>query len=66
MKDWIRYGGGLLFGAGLGYLYYRLVGCPTGTCPLQSSPVLNIALGAVIGLIVVDELWRAVEHRKER
>ncbi|MDZ7724875.1 MAG: hypothetical protein U5R06_19220 [candidate division KSB1 bacterium] len=66
MKDWIRYGGGLLFGAGLGYLYFRLVGCQTGTCPLQSSPILNIALGAVIGLILVDEVWKAVEQRRER
>lgn len=66
MKDWIRYGGGLLFGAGLGYFYYSLVGCPTGTCPLQSSPILNIALGAVIGLIIVDEIWKAVEQRRER
>ena len=29
---------GVLGGGGLGFLYYRFIGCSTGTCPLTSNP----------------------------
>jgi len=35
-----------------GYAFYRLVGCPTGTCPIASSPVLSTIFGGVIGLLI--------------
>jgi hypothetical protein len=31
----------VLGGAVAGYLYYRLVGCRTGTCPITSSPIIS-------------------------
>lgn len=30
---------GILLGALGGYLYWRFVGCATGTCPITSSPL---------------------------
>lgn len=40
---------GIAAGAGVGYLYYKLVGCRTGTCPLTSSPVRSMLYWALIG-----------------
>ncbi|HEY5955448.1 MAG TPA: DUF6132 family protein [Polyangiaceae bacterium] len=39
-------------GAVSGYLYYRLVGCRSGTCPITSSPVTSTLYGAVMGLLL--------------
>jgi membrane associated rhomboid family serine protease len=45
--------------AGLGYLYYQLVGC-NGTCAIASSPynssIFGAAFGALLGVTVID--WR--------
>ena len=40
-----------LLGA-LGYLYYALVGCQSGTCPLTSNPYISTGYGAMIGAVV--------------
>ena len=52
MKKWRR---PLLFalgGAAAGYLYYRLVGCTTGACPISSNPYLSMGYLAVVGLLL--------------
>lgn len=46
-----RIGLGLLVGAALGYGYWALIGCNTGTCPITSSPVTATVYGAVVGLV---------------
>lgn len=38
-----------VFGAVGGYLFYRFVGCASGTCPITSSPFLSTIYGGVIG-----------------
>ena len=43
---------GVVVGGGLGLAYYRLVGCPTGTCPLTSHPAITSLYGAVVGAMV--------------
>jgi hypothetical protein len=43
---------GAVIGAGLGFLYYKLVGCRTGTCPITSNPWISSIYGAVVGLII--------------
>ena len=43
---------GLFLGAGLGFLYYRFIGCTTGACPLTSNPWISSIYGAVLGLLV--------------
>lgn len=40
---------GVAVGAIAGYLYWRYVGCTTGSCPITSSPVNSSLWGAVIG-----------------
>ncbi|MDD4796195.1 MAG: DUF6132 family protein [Eubacteriales bacterium] len=45
-----------LMGVGIGlvagYLYYRFVGCASGTCPLTSNPVITTLYGGVVGALV--------------
>ncbi len=43
---------GAAAGALLGFLYYKKVGCPSGTCPITSSPYGSVLYGAVMGLMV--------------
>ena len=43
---------GVLMGGGLGFAYYRFVGCASGTCPLTSNPYISTIYGAVIGIFI--------------
>jgi len=40
---------GILIGAMAGYLYWRQIGCLSGTCPITSNPVKSSLYGALIG-----------------
>jgi len=43
---------GVTLGGGLGFGWYKLVGCSTGTCPLTSNPVISTIFGAVFGALL--------------
>jgi len=43
---------GVLMGGGLGFAYYRFIGCASGTCPLTSNPYISTMYGAVIGILI--------------
>ena len=43
---------GAAVGAVLGFGWYRLVGCSTGTCPITSNPVSSMIYGAIAGVII--------------
>lgn len=43
---------GILVGGGLGFGYYKFVGCSTGTCPLTSNPIISTIYGAVLGVLL--------------
>jgi hypothetical protein len=40
---------GALIGAAGGFLYWKYVGCASGTCPLTSSWKIMLAYGSVTG-----------------
>lgn len=42
----------VLGGAVAGFLYYRLVGCRSGACPITSSPIISTLYGAMVGLLL--------------
>ncbi len=43
---------GVVVGGGLGFTYYKFVGCSTGTCPLTSNPFISTLYGGVVGALV--------------
>ena len=43
---------GILLGGVGGFLYYKLIGCRTGTCPITSNPWISTAYGALIGGLI--------------
>ncbi len=45
-----------VLGALGGFLYYKFVGCVTGTCPITSNPWSSSVYGAVLG-ILVSRFW---------
>ena len=40
---------GIVAGAVGGYLYYHLVGCASGSCPITSKPLNSTFYGAIMG-----------------
>jgi hypothetical protein len=47
---------GGVIGAGLGFGWYKLVGCSTGACPLTSNPVISSLYGAVMGVLIASSV----------
>lgn len=47
---------GLTFGALAGYLYWKHVGCVSGTCPITAQPLNSTAYGAILGGILLSNL----------
>ena len=43
---------GIIIGGGLGYAYYRFIGCASGACPITSNPWVSTIYGAVLGLFL--------------
>jgi len=43
---------GTTVGGGLGFAYYRFIGCATDACPLTSHPVISTIYGAVLGALI--------------
>lgn len=35
-----------------GFLYYRFIGCATGTCAITSNPYVSSLYGGVLGLLI--------------
>jgi len=43
---------GMAIGAAVGWMYYKLIGCPSGTCPITSNPYSSTIVGAVLGALI--------------
>lgn len=56
MKHWIAanklYIMGAAFGAAGGFLYWKFIGCVTGSCAITSSPVNSTIYFAVMGALL--------------
>jgi len=43
---------GIVIGGVLGYLYYRVIGCSSGICPITSNKYISTLYGAIMGLLI--------------
>lgn len=43
---------GVVVGGGLGFAYYKIVGCSTGACRLTSNPLISTIYGGIVGALV--------------
>lgn len=47
---------GAVIGGGLGFTYYKFIGCSSGACPLTSHPVVSSVYGAVLGALIATSI----------
>lgn len=57
---------GTLIGAMAGYLYWRFVGCTTGTCPITSSPLNMTLWGGIMGGLLGNMLQLHTLNKDEQ
>ncbi len=55
-----------LIGALGGFLYWKFVGCISGTCPIQSVWYWSTLWGAAIGYLMGDFINELVQKRKRK
>lgn len=45
---------GAVIGAVSGYLYWKFVGCSTGTCAITSKPINSTLYGGIMGALFLS------------
>ena len=70
MKDWIiknkLYFIGASIGAFGGFLYWKYVGCLTGTCTITSSPVNSTIYFALFGAILFGAFKKGTKETEAK
>jgi len=56
---------GLLIGLTGGYLYYKFIGCQTGSCAITSNPYMSMLWGGLMGYLLLDMLANYLKPKKE-
>lgn len=57
---------GIALGALAGFLYWRFVGCSSGTCPITSKWYNSAAYGALIGILMVNTKKKDTKEEKKK
>ena len=45
---------GVIVGGIVGFLYYKFIGCSTGTCRITSNPYISTVYFALLGALVAN------------
>jgi hypothetical protein len=56
---------GILLGGIGGYLYWRYVGCESGTCPITSSPINSSIWGMLMGGLLFNAFPKKEEKQEK-
>ena len=57
---------GAAMGALAGFLYWKYVGCISGTCPIQTNPYISTVYGVLLGVLLGGLLKDIVRKIKEK
>ncbi len=49
---WVFRIGSVLIGGAGGFLFYKFIGCRSGSCPITSNPWLSTIYGALLGALL--------------
>ena len=49
-----------------GFIYWRFVGCKTGSCPITSNWHMSTLMGGLIGYLAGDSINDGIKKRKEQ
>jgi Family of unknown function (DUF6132) len=49
---WLKFLIAPVIGGALGFIYYKFIGCSTGTCPITSNPWISTIYSSVMGLLI--------------
>jgi hypothetical protein len=52
-------------GIALGFLYWRFVGCSSGSCPITSKWYASSLMGGLIGYLAGDSVNDIIKKRKK-
>ncbi|MFT4070740.1 MAG: DUF6132 family protein [Dysgonamonadaceae bacterium] len=55
---------GVIAGMIVGYLYWKYIGCTSGTCPITSSPIISSIYGGVLGGLA-SNILKSINTKKE-
>lgn len=55
-----------ILGATGGFLYWKYVGCLSGTCPIQSVWYLTVMWGTIMGYLVGDLIFDILKKHKNK
>ncbi|MCI7656622.1 hypothetical protein [Anaerotignum sp.] len=50
-----------------GFLYYKYVGCVSGTCPITANPVMSVLYGGIFGGLIhsiITEIFIPISKEK--
>lgn len=56
---------GLIIGLTGGYLYYKFIGCQSGSCAITSNPYMSMLWGGLMGYLLLDMLANYLKQKKE-
>jgi hypothetical protein len=48
----LRFFIGAMVGAGLGFGWYKFIGCSTGSCPIVANPFTATLYGMIVGALI--------------
>lgn len=70
-KSFLQRNFGMFFFVALGliagFLYYKYVGCVSGTCPITANPIMSVLYGGILGGLfhsIITEIFIPMSKRK--